>query len=88
MRIMIMKHRKHSPACVWKILISLLHALHQQKPSLNFALCAKILREECNHTPSKTIGILLHTPNILLCTTDPVSLPNDRPTMALYLDPQ
>ena len=42
--------RNHSPACVWKILISLLHALHQQKSSLNFALCVKILREECNHT--------------------------------------
>ena len=61
MRIMIMKHTKHSPVCVWKILISLLHASCQKKSSLNFALGVKILREECIHTSSKIRGIVLHT---------------------------
>ena len=84
MRIMIIKHRKHSPACVWKILISLLHALHQQKSSLNFALCVKLLREEYNHTSSKTRGILLHTLTFYYAQLIQFHYPmNDIPTMAL-----
>ena len=87
MRIMIMKHRKHSSACVWEILISLLHALHQQKSSLNFALCVKILREECNHTPSKTRGILLHTLIFYYAQMIQFHYPMIDPQW-LYLDPQ